>query len=119
MGTRVLSIVVLALVVAGCAAGNDPLAGTPGARGVAGLWFGLRHGMIRPIAIVASLFTPTSRSTRCTAAAAGSTRASSWAPARGASSTAAGIASGRLPVPRERRPPAPCATSGSTVRGGV
>jgi hypothetical protein len=58
MGTRVCSIVVLALVVAGCAAGDNPLAGAPGARGVAGFWFGLRHGMICPIAFVASLFNP-------------------------------------------------------------
>jgi hypothetical protein len=49
-------IFVLALLVAGCAAGDNPLTGTPGIRGVAGFWSGLWHGMICPIAFVSSLF---------------------------------------------------------------
>ncbi len=43
------------LLVSGCATVN-PLVGTAGARGVAGFWWGLLHGMICPIAFVVSLF---------------------------------------------------------------
>lgn len=45
------------LLISGCAAGPNPLAGTPGAHGTtAGFWLGLWHGMICPIAFVMSLF---------------------------------------------------------------
>lgn len=56
MQPRLLAIVALALLVAGCAAGDNPMTGTPGGRGVAGFWPGLWHGMICPIAFIVSLF---------------------------------------------------------------
>jgi hypothetical protein len=56
MRPRLYVIAALAVLVAGCAAGDNPLAGTPGVRGVAGFWLGLWHGMICPIAFVVSLF---------------------------------------------------------------
>jgi hypothetical protein len=46
----------VALLAAGCAAGPNLLAGSPGAHGVAGFWLGLWHGMICPIAFVISFF---------------------------------------------------------------
>lgn len=53
-----LALVLLALVVAGCAAGANPEVGTPAADGtVAGFWLGLWHGVIAPVTFVISLFT--------------------------------------------------------------
>jgi hypothetical protein len=50
-----MCIVAVALVLTGCA-GPNPLVGTAGARGVAGFWAGLWHGMIVVITFVISLF---------------------------------------------------------------
>ncbi len=45
------------LLLAGCAAGPNELAGTVAANGeVAGFWLGLWHGMIAPFAFIVSLF---------------------------------------------------------------
>ncbi len=53
-----LVLLVLALVLlVGCAAGPNVLAGTPDEAGtVAGFWQGLWHGVIAPITFVVSLF---------------------------------------------------------------
>ena len=48
-----VTIVVLALVLAGCAAGANTAAGQPHA---AGFWMGLWHGIISPVTFVVSLF---------------------------------------------------------------
>lgn len=50
-------LVAAVLLLAGCAGGN-PLVGTQGAKGVAGFWAGLWHGVICPVAFVLSLFNP-------------------------------------------------------------
>ena len=48
-----------ALLLAGCAAGPNSLANTPGADGnVAGFWRGLWNGIIAPVTFVISLFNP-------------------------------------------------------------
>ena len=57
-----LAFVLLAaalLLLAGCAAGPNGLANTPGADGsVAGFWRGLWNGIITPVTFVISLFSP-------------------------------------------------------------
>lgn len=52
---RLIALVVVAATLSGCA-GPNVLAGTPGARGVAGFWAGLWHGLICVITFVISLF---------------------------------------------------------------
>ncbi len=55
---RVLAVVLLALVLAACAAGPNPDVGVPDASGeVAGFWLGLWQGIIAPVTFVISLFT--------------------------------------------------------------
>jgi hypothetical protein len=64
VGTRFLSqagllvgLVLLALVVTGCAAGPNPSVNTlPDEGTVAGFWLGLWHGIIAPITFIVSLF---------------------------------------------------------------
>lgn len=52
-----LALLVLAMLLAGCAAGPNPLAQTPDASGrIAGFWLGLWHGLISPITFLISLF---------------------------------------------------------------
>ncbi len=55
---RILTLCVLtAMTLAACAAGPNPLSGTPDAKGeVAGFWLGLWNGIIAPIAFIISLF---------------------------------------------------------------
>ena len=54
---RCLGFILVALVVAGCAAGVNPEMGTAGEAGiVAGFWLGLWHGIIAPVTFVISLF---------------------------------------------------------------
>lgn len=54
---RILLLVLLALLAAGCAAGANPGVGVPAEGGrVAGFWLGLWHGVIAPITFVISLF---------------------------------------------------------------
>ncbi|RJP80151.1 MAG: hypothetical protein C4524_03655 [Candidatus Zixiibacteriota bacterium] len=54
---RHIFVFALALLLAGCAAGPNPHAGTPGPEGeVAGFWLGLWHGIIVPVTFVISLF---------------------------------------------------------------
>ena len=51
-------MVVLAILVAGCAAGVNPEVGVASQGGeVAGFWQGLWHGIIAPVTFVISLFT--------------------------------------------------------------
>jgi hypothetical protein len=59
----ILTILILALaVLAGCAAGPNEMAHTPGGGGkVAGFWQGLWHGIIAPVTFVWSLFNRTVR----------------------------------------------------------
>ncbi len=54
VGAVVLAVTGLALV-AGCAAGVNPLAGS--GPHTAGFWLGLWHGLIAPVTFVLSLFT--------------------------------------------------------------
>ena len=49
---RTLGLVVLVLVLTGCAAQAGPDVG----RGTAGFWLGLWHGLILPVTFVVSLF---------------------------------------------------------------
>ena len=53
-------VVGLALLLGACAAGVNPDVGTPppGATAPAGFWLGLWHGLIFPLAWIASLFMP-------------------------------------------------------------
>lgn len=52
-----LAALVLVVLVAGCAAGPNSVAGTPNSSGqVAGFWLGLWHGIIAPITFIISLF---------------------------------------------------------------
>ncbi len=53
-----LSLTLLAVVMlAGCAAGPNPVAHTAGTDGsIAGFWLGLWHGLICPITFIISLF---------------------------------------------------------------
>lgn len=54
---RLLGSVVLALLLAACAAGPNPEVGAAAPGGdVAGFWLGIWHGVIAPIAFVVSLF---------------------------------------------------------------
>ena len=56
----IVSLVVMALLLAACAAGANPEAGNPGVDGdVAGFWLGLWHGLIAPITFIVSLFSDT------------------------------------------------------------
>jgi hypothetical protein len=52
---HLLLLVALALLLTGCAAGPNELAGT-GRPGEAGFWLGLWHGVISPVTFVISLF---------------------------------------------------------------
>jgi hypothetical protein len=57
MAVRSAGMVVVALLLAGCAAGANPEAATPAADGtIAGFWLGLWHGLIAPVTFVVSLF---------------------------------------------------------------
>jgi hypothetical protein len=50
-------LVILALVLAACAAGPNPQVGVaPDGGSVAGFWLGLWHGIISPITFIISLF---------------------------------------------------------------
>ncbi|MFZ0625147.1 MAG: hypothetical protein WAN34_01460, partial [Acidimicrobiia bacterium] len=54
----VVGLILLALVLAACAAGANPEVGAAAEGGdVAGFWLGLWHGVIAPITFVISLFT--------------------------------------------------------------
>jgi hypothetical protein len=54
---RTLLLASLAMLLAACAAGANPQAGTMGeGELVAGFWFGLWHGVIAPVTFVVSLF---------------------------------------------------------------
>ncbi|MGC2240262.1 MAG: hypothetical protein WA726_05450 [Acidimicrobiia bacterium] len=54
----VVGLILLALVLAACAAGANPEVGVAAEGGdVAGFWLGLWHGVIAPITFVISLFT--------------------------------------------------------------
>lgn len=54
----ILVLVLVALLLASCAAGPNPLVGTDAASGApAGFWRGLWHGLILPITFLISLFT--------------------------------------------------------------
>lgn len=54
----VLMLMVMAFVLASCAAGGNPGVGVEGPEGgPAGFWLGLWHGIIAPIAFIISLFT--------------------------------------------------------------
>ena len=49
--------VIAAVTLAACAAGPNPLSGTPDAEGeVAGFWLGLWNGIIAPVTFIISLF---------------------------------------------------------------
>ena len=55
---QVLLLVTLVLVLAACAAGENPTLGVETVNGeLAGFWLGLWQGIIAPIAFVVSLFT--------------------------------------------------------------
>lgn len=61
MNTRprppILLLLVVAMMLAGCAAGANPDAGVAGPDGdVAGFWLGLWQGVIAPVTFVVSLF---------------------------------------------------------------
>jgi hypothetical protein len=52
-----LGLLLLTLMMVGCAAGPNPVAHTPAADGsVAGFWLGLWHGIICPFTFIISLF---------------------------------------------------------------
>jgi hypothetical protein len=52
-------LVVIALVVAACAPGTNPMENVPPDVGqVAGFWLGLWHGFIAPVTFVISIFRP-------------------------------------------------------------
>jgi len=55
-GLFVLSAVILAGLLSGCAPHSNPLVKTPGENGVAGFWLGLWHGFICVVTFVISLF---------------------------------------------------------------
>ena len=53
-----LTLVLMGVVLAACAAGVNPEVGSPSQDGVvAGFWLGLWHGIIAPVTFVISLFT--------------------------------------------------------------
>ena len=53
----VLLVIALALVLAACAAGENPEIGVAAGDGdIAGFWLGLWHGLIAPITFLISLF---------------------------------------------------------------
>lgn len=57
VGRLALLFAAMVLVMAACAAGPNPQAGTSGADGlIAGFWLGLWHGVIAPVTFVISLF---------------------------------------------------------------
>jgi hypothetical protein len=52
-----ISLILLALLLSGCAAGPNTAAHMPGPEGkIAGFWLGLWHGVIAPVTFVISLF---------------------------------------------------------------
>ncbi len=52
------AVLLVLLVLAGCAPGPNTLANTPNARGfVPGFWYGLWNGIISPVTFIISLFT--------------------------------------------------------------
>jgi uncharacterized membrane protein len=54
----VVGLIIVAVVLAACAAGPNPQVGVPPHGGtVAGFWLGLWHGFISPITFIISLFT--------------------------------------------------------------
>ena len=56
----VVSLIVVSLLLAACAAGANPEIGVAAPDGdVAGFWLGLWHGLIAPIAFIVSLFSDT------------------------------------------------------------
>lgn len=58
---RTVLLVLVAVALAGCAAGTNPEVGTAASETgeVAGFWLGLWHGVIAPVTFVISLFTDT------------------------------------------------------------
>ncbi len=55
-----VAVVLLCVLLVGCAAGPNQLAKTANAQGkVAGFWLGLWHGLIAPVTFVISLFSDT------------------------------------------------------------
>ena len=55
--TLVAAVLIFAAVLAGCAPGPNPMAGTPDGQGeVAGFWTGLWQGFASPVMFVISLF---------------------------------------------------------------
>lgn len=56
----VAATLLVGVLLAGCAAGANPQAGSAATDGVvAGFWLGLWHGVIAPVTFVISLFTDT------------------------------------------------------------
>lgn len=52
-----VAVLLVLLVLAGCAPGPNTMAGTANAEGeVAGFWMGLWHGFIAPVTFIISLF---------------------------------------------------------------
>jgi hypothetical protein len=55
-----VGLLLVSVLLAGCAAGANDLAGTVNRQGkVAGFWHGLWHGLIAPVTFVISLFSKT------------------------------------------------------------
>jgi uncharacterized spore protein YtfJ len=55
--TVLLMLILVTLVISGCAAGPNEMADSPDNEGeVAGFWQGLWHGVIAPVTFVVSLF---------------------------------------------------------------
>ncbi len=55
-----VGLLLISVLLAGCAAGANDLAGTVNRQGkVAGFWHGLWHGLIAPVTFVISLFSKT------------------------------------------------------------
>jgi hypothetical protein len=53
----VIGVLLVLLVLAGCAPGPNSMAGQPAEDGeVAGFWMGLWHGIIAPVTFIVSLF---------------------------------------------------------------
>lgn len=49
-------VLAAAMLLSGCAPAANPLANTPGEKGVAGFWLGLWHGLICVVTFVISIF---------------------------------------------------------------